>query len=410
MASGPCRLTRRVTHRLTKLLLTILPLATVAGMPATWGAEPEQGDEVTQQEFRPLFNGRDLSGWVLVNTPPETWTVQDGMIICSGKPYGEIRTDRMYQNFILELEWRHMVPRGNSGVFVWADDLTARGVPFHRGIEVQVLENAYGNTRNYTTHGDIFPIHGARMTPINGRGGSRAFPTEERSRPSPEWNHYRIVCNDGSISLAVNGKVVTRGTDASPRKGYICLESEGGVVHFRNIQIHELPETPIDPEDIATEDRGYRSLYTGLNLSGWNLADVEQATWEVRDWILAHTGDDASHATLSSTESFGDFGFLFDMRPGDDFQSLELLFTDQQQGVTLTSDDSRWKEHFRVGDWNRWEGVLKDQQLSLSLNGQSVLKHHPVEGEAGSWTFRPEGKLQMANLFVRSISDEKAED
>lgn len=400
----------RYRSRCGRWWLLIVAIVLVATPQATRGEEPEPSDEVTQQEFRPLFNGRDLTGWVLVNTPPETWTVEDGMLICSGKPIGEMRTDRMYQNFILELEWRHMVPRGNSGVFVWADDLTARGVPFHRAIEVQVLENAYGNTRNYTTHGDIFPIHGARMTPINGRGGSRAFPTEERSRPSPEWNHYRIVCNDGSISLAVNGKVVTRGKDASPRKGYICLESEGGVVHFRNIQIHELPDTPIDPEDIATKDRGYRSLYTGLNLSGWNLEDVEQTSWEVRDWILAFTDDDPSHATLSSTETFGDFGFVFDMRPGDDFQSLDVLFTDGQQGLTLTPDDSRWGAHFRARDWNRWEGVLKDRQLSLHLNGQPVVTGHPVEGEPGSWTFRPKGKLQMANLFVRSVSDDDAEE
>ena len=83
--------------------------------------EPESG-------FRPLFNGEDLSGWVPVNTAPSTWSVQDGMIACSGKPIGELRTDRMYQNFILELEWRHMEPRGNAGVFMWADDITARGV------------------------------------------------------------------------------------------------------------------------------------------------------------------------------------------------------------------------------------------------------------------------------------------
>jgi hypothetical protein len=135
-----------------------------------------------QANFRPLFNGQDLNGWVRVSTAPSTWTVQDGMIVCSGKPYGELRTERMFQNFVLELEWRHMVPRGNAGIFIWADDITAPGVPFHRGIEVQVLENAYGSSQSHTTHGDIFPIHGARMTPINGRGnGSRAFPTEERS-------------------------------------------------------------------------------------------------------------------------------------------------------------------------------------------------------------------------------------
>jgi hypothetical protein len=367
------------------------------------GAESE---EVTQQEFRPLFNGRDLEGWVLVNTPPETWTVQDGLLICSGKPIGEMRTDRMYQNFILELEWRHMVPRGNSGVFVWADDLTARGVPFHRGIEVQVLENAFGNTRNYTTHGDIFPIHGATMTPINGRGGSRAFPTEERSRPSPEWNHYRIVCQDGAISLAVNGKVVTRGTDASPRKGYICLESEGGVVHFRNIRIHELPDTPIDPEHVAIADRGYRSLYTGLNLAGWEPGDEQRSPWEVRDWILAYPGGSSpEEASLRTTEQFGQFGFLFDMRPGDDFQSLEIRFTDSQQGMVLTPNDPRWAEHFRGDQWNRWEGTLRDGKVTLRLNDQLVVESAELVGEAGPWTFLPTGKIQMANIFVRELPE-----
>ena len=127
-----------------------------------------------EEGFKPLFNGKDLSGWVPVNTAPSTWTVEDGMVVCSGKPIGELRTRKMYQNFILALEWRHMKPKGNAGVFVWADDITAKGVPFHRSIEVQVLENDYGNSNSHTTHGDIFPIHGATMTPLNGRGnGSR---------------------------------------------------------------------------------------------------------------------------------------------------------------------------------------------------------------------------------------------
>ena len=130
-------------------------------------------------DFRPLFNGKDLSGWVVVNTAPSTWAFDAaGLLTCTGKPIGEIRTEKMYQNFILELEWRHLQPKGNAGIFVWADDITARGQPFHRGIEVQVLENAYGQSDGYSTHGDIFPIHGARMTPVNGRGGDRAFGVE----------------------------------------------------------------------------------------------------------------------------------------------------------------------------------------------------------------------------------------
>ena len=55
--------------------------------------------------FRPLFNGKNLDGWVPVNTAPSTWSVSDSMLICSGKPIGELRTERMYQNFIMEVEW-----------------------------------------------------------------------------------------------------------------------------------------------------------------------------------------------------------------------------------------------------------------------------------------------------------------
>ena len=125
------------------------------------------------------------------------------------------------------------------------------------------------------------------MKPINGRGGSRAFPTESRSKPSPQWNHYRIECQDGEISLAVNGKVVTRGEDCVPRKGYICLESEGGVVEYRNVRILELPATDIAPEHVAIANRGYRSLYSGLNLDGWKTDDEG---WQSNDWILRFEG------------------------------------------------------------------------------------------------------------------------
>ncbi|MCA9070090.1 MAG: DUF1080 domain-containing protein, partial [Planctomycetaceae bacterium] len=59
------------------------------------------------ENFQPLFNGQNLEGWVRVNTAPSTWTVKDEMLICTGKPIGELRTEKMYQNFILEVEWRH---------------------------------------------------------------------------------------------------------------------------------------------------------------------------------------------------------------------------------------------------------------------------------------------------------------
>src|SRR5204862_2473898 len=77
--------------------------------------------------FRTLFNGKDLSGWVPVNVAPETFTVRDGLIVSTGVPTGVMRTERPYENFIIELEWRHVKPGGNAGLFVWADALPDPG-------------------------------------------------------------------------------------------------------------------------------------------------------------------------------------------------------------------------------------------------------------------------------------------
>ena len=92
--------------------------------------------------FVSLFDGKSLAGWVNVNCAPETWTVHEGMIHCDGVPTGAMRTEKQYENFILELEWRHLKPAGNSGVFIWAGPMPALGQPFLRAIEVQVLDNA----------------------------------------------------------------------------------------------------------------------------------------------------------------------------------------------------------------------------------------------------------------------------
>ena len=248
-----------------------------------------QGGKVAEEGFTPLFNGKDLSGWVNVNCAPETWTVREGMLHCDGVPTGALRTERQYENFILELEWRHLVPKGNAGVFIWAGPLSAPGQPFLRAIEVQVLDHGYGQSPSHTTHGDVFPIHGSSMTPFGRHNGQRSFPSEERSKPSPEWNHYRITCQDGTLRLAVNGKDVSGGENCTWRKGYLALESEGGVVDWKNLRIKELPNGKASPEQTAPLWDGSVSLYDGRSLKGWVATAPADATraWRADDWQLA---------------------------------------------------------------------------------------------------------------------------
>lgn len=194
-------------------------------------------------EFRPLFNGKDLDGWVNVNTGPETWSVEDGMIVCTGLPIGVMRTERQYENFILEIEWMHLEAGGNSGVFVWSEGEVTSKNRLPSGMEVQMLELEYPKIHNRVqayASGELFGAGTVTAIPENPRG-KRSVSLEYRCKGKGEWNKYTVVCVDGTVKLSINGKFVNGIRNSSVKKGYLCLESEGAPVRFRNIRIMELP-------------------------------------------------------------------------------------------------------------------------------------------------------------------------
>ena len=233
------------------ILLTAASLVILAGQAAAQDAGSPQ--------FVELFNGKDLSGWVDVNTSNETWSVRDGLLVCSGNPIGVMRSEKQYENFILHIEWRHMQAGGNSGVFVWCEGTVPEGSQLPKGVEVQMLELDWVNQNKGANgelppiayvHGELFGANGATTVPDNPRG-SRSKSIENRCKGKGEWNVYDVVCVDGVIKLAVNGKFVNGISGSSVKKGYLCLESEGSEIHFRNIRILELPPGVITPEQTA---------------------------------------------------------------------------------------------------------------------------------------------------------------
>jgi len=211
-------------------------------------------------EFRDLFNGKDLSGWVNVNTDADTWTVRDGLLVCSGQPIGVMRSERQYENFVLHVEWRHMEPGGNSGVFIWSNALPRESNRLPDGVEVQMLELDWvklhardGKTPPIAyVHGELFGVGGVTTEPDNPRG-TRSKSIENRALGRGLWNTYEVVAVDGVVKLSVNGKFVNGLSRSSQKKGYLCLESEGAEIHFRNIKIMELPPGVTAPGQIAPE-------------------------------------------------------------------------------------------------------------------------------------------------------------
>jgi hypothetical protein len=230
--------------------------------PVLCGLIPLASAGQSAPQFQELFNGRDLTGWVNVNTAEDTWKARDGLLICSGRPTGVMRSAKQYENFILHIEWRHMEAGGNSGVFVWSDAKPDPQERLPNGVEVQMLELEWPrlNTRDGVVppiayvHGELFGVGGVKTTPDNPRG-ERSKSIENRCKGKGEWNTYDVVAVDGTIKLAVNGKFVNGITRATQKKGYLCLESEGGEIHFRNIRILELPPGVTAAEQAAPEIR-----------------------------------------------------------------------------------------------------------------------------------------------------------
>jgi hypothetical protein len=230
--------------------------AVPAVLAAVLGGEVSSGPDPAR--FVSLFNGRDLAGWVNVNTAPDTWSVRDGLLVCSGKPIGVMRSERQYENFILHVEWMHMERGGNSGVFLWSDARPDEESRLPDGVEVQMLELDWVklNERDGKVppiayvHGELFGVGGVRTSPDNPRG-ERSMSIENRCKGRGEWNTYDVVAVDGVVKLSVNGKFVNGISRSTRKKGYLCLESEGAEIRFRNIRMLELPPGVTTPEQVA---------------------------------------------------------------------------------------------------------------------------------------------------------------
>ena len=204
----------------------------------------------------------------LIKTMPNPDKPGEFILHIDRGPTGLIRSMKPYENYILEMEWRHLTEApsagggkgtsGNSGLLIAHGPFPNVGGPYPpEGHEVQVCN--LGNGSWYTSHGDLFTLPGTNSQAIpdprfaNSHScGHRSMPIQFRGKPTGEWNQIRLTCVDGTLQQEVNGALVTSLYRISPRKGYISFESEGGPVEFRNMRLQELtPDPDLAPKHLA---------------------------------------------------------------------------------------------------------------------------------------------------------------
>lgn len=232
----------------------LLLLAINLGFSA--GRQPQNNPKAFIDGTGPGWRALGEPDFTNVNCYADTWSWKDGLLTCTGKPIGVMRSRQMFTNFEYVVEWRHLRSAGNSGTFVWVPaealkDLKPDALPKF-GIEVQMLDHGYTEQYEkssgkkadwFTTNGDIFAVGNSKLNPFPplSPNGSRSFPRKNLSRGFGEWNHYYVRAINGEVRLWVNGEEVSGGNGADPRTGYLCLESEGSPIEFKNLRIRELP-------------------------------------------------------------------------------------------------------------------------------------------------------------------------
>ncbi len=189
-----------------------------------------------------LFNGKDFTGWKLhvddksVNVD-DVWSVQNGVVHCVGKPNGYMRTLAEYSNYKLHLEWRWPEKPTNSGVLLHA---SGEDKVWPRCIEAQLKAGDAGDfvliRHTGITVGKKYQDDEKMYISIKKKHGSK------ENAPG-EWNSYDICCQGDVIMLYVNGLLQNGGRKATDTEGWICLQSEGSPIEFRNIYIE-----PLEPE------------------------------------------------------------------------------------------------------------------------------------------------------------------
>ncbi len=222
---------RRVGQEVRREPWSWVVLATLVVVGCSQGPGSTSSERVVSVEpgaWQPLFNGRDLTGWLKHRWRDKpVWTFRDGVLRSEGGK-GYLRTERTFKDFELVLEarvWDTAGGRGNSGVCFRCQRHIDQSKEYPPRYEVQIDHH---DRRNPT--GSIYNRHPARPTDIE----------------DGEWFELRLRAVGPRMQVWVNGKLVVDARDTTYDQGYLFLQQHHrtGVCEFRHIRIRELSSEP----------------------------------------------------------------------------------------------------------------------------------------------------------------------
>jgi hypothetical protein len=189
--------------------------------------------------FKPLFNGKDLTGWSLFKKSGSGYLVENGVLICPDDGGGNLLTNEEFSDFVFRFEFK-LSPGGNNGVGIRAP---MSGDIAYSGMEIQILDHDHEKYKGWLKpaqrHGSIYDVFPAQADAL---------------KPAGQWNQEEITAKGSKIKIVLNGKTlldadVSTVTDPEVLKKHPGLQRKTGRigflghnsrVEFRNISVKRL--------------------------------------------------------------------------------------------------------------------------------------------------------------------------
>ncbi len=177
-----------------------------------------------------LFNGSDLDGWVIENNA--AFSARDGILVLN-KGAGWLRSEEVFGDFVLEMDFRFLEKGANSGIFVRTGPTSKKdqnGWP-DNGYQVQCKDTI----TEERALGTMIPYGAPEFKHESDRDAiARAY------RPTTQWNHYEITCKGEDLTVKLNGTLITTASEIKNLRGHVGIQAEFGHLEFRNIRIQRL--------------------------------------------------------------------------------------------------------------------------------------------------------------------------
>ena len=365
-----------------------------------------------KEKWNNLFNGKDLTGWKVVNGKAK-YEVTDGMIVgtcVKDSPNSFLATEKEYGDFILEVQVR--IDEGiNSGIqfrsLQRADDGRVNG--YQMEVDHRKERAWSGGIYDESRRGWLYPLE------LN--------PSAKTAFKWGDWNNYRIECIGSVIRTYVNDTPVAYLVDNASLQGIIALqvhsvykpEDEGKKTYWKNIRIQteNLKSRPIVNIPVVNQipntltelekQQGFRLLWDGKTTTGWRGAFKDkfpEKGWQINNGELSVTpsggGESTNGGDIITDEKFGAFELTFDFRYAQGANSGVKYFVDEK----YLSTGSAIGLEYQILDNERHpdakEGVVGNRTLSSLYDLIPAIKVSdvPREWNEGRIVVYPDNRIE----------------